>query len=123
MSDSIEMPLHTATWRGVLPIYKKVIQDNKGNSMVDNMAHHELNRMAGAADMFGKFTRALQEVEDVLLNAQKNFMATNTKPTSRQRRSLAMFSMKQGKLQRRINIHEQAPQPKRLGYCGEHSIH
>ena len=66
MSDSIEMPLHTATWRGVLPIYKKVIQDNKGNSMVDNMAHHELNRMAGAADMFGKFTRALQEVEDVL---------------------------------------------------------
>ena len=66
MSDSIEMPLHTATWRGVLPIYKKVIQDNKGNSMVDNMAHHALNRMAGAADMFGKFTRALQEVEDVL---------------------------------------------------------
>ena len=66
MSDSIEMPLHTATWRGVLPIYKKVIQDNKGNSMVDNVAHHELNRMAGAADMFGKFTRALQEVEDVL---------------------------------------------------------
>ncbi len=65
MSDSIEMPLHTATWRGVLPIYK-LIQDNKGNTMVDNIAHHELYRMADAADMFGKFTRALQEVEDVL---------------------------------------------------------
>lgn len=65
MSDSIEMPLHTATWRGVLPIYKKVIQVN-GNTMVDNIAHHELYRMADAADMFGKFTRALQEVEDVL---------------------------------------------------------
>ena len=65
MSDSIEMPLHTATWRGVLPIYKKLIQVN-GNTMVDNIAHHELYRMADAADMFGKFTRALQEVEDVL---------------------------------------------------------
>ena len=39
MSDSIEMPLHTATWRGVLPIYKKLIQVN-GNTMVDNIAHH-----------------------------------------------------------------------------------
>ena len=65
MSDSIEMPLHTATWRGVLPIYKKLLQVN-GNTMVDNIAHHELYRMADAADMFGKFTRALQEVEDVL---------------------------------------------------------
>ena len=65
MSDKIEMPLHTATWRGVLPIYKKLIQVN-GNTMVDNIAHHELYRMADAADMFGKFTRALQEVEDVL---------------------------------------------------------
>ena len=65
MSDSIEMPLHTATWRGVLPIYKKLIQVN-GNTMVENIAHHELYRMADAADMFGKFTRALQEVEDVL---------------------------------------------------------
>ena len=65
MSDSIEMPLHTATWRGVLPIYKKLIHVN-GNTKVDNIAHHELYRMADAADMFGKFTRALQEVEDVL---------------------------------------------------------
>ena len=71
MSDSIEMPLYTATWRGVLPIYKNVIQDHKGDSMIDNIAHHELIRMADAADMFGKFTRALQEVEQLLERSEE----------------------------------------------------
>tara|TARA_B100001123_G_C15003579_1_gene904537 strand:- start:251 stop:550 length:300 start_codon:yes stop_codon:yes gene_type:complete len=78
MSDKIEMPLHTATWRGVLPIYMQQIRTN-ANGIADNIARHEIRRMADAADMFGKFTHALQEVEGVLRNKVNSSQTRDSK--------------------------------------------
>ena len=69
MSDKIEMPLHTATWRGVLPIYLHQLRTSETGTAY-NIARHEVRRMADAADMFGKFTCALQQVEDALRSSE-----------------------------------------------------